>query len=326
MTSITQDEKNYLPLVDKFKPSKLDNIILPFEIKQKIIKIINRKCINDTIIIGQNGVGKTLLLNLITKQILNEFYEDACLVLNTTNNRGLKDLSVLLPTFCEQYVQNFIGKKIIIIDEADNLTKKAQNLITNIMNDHGKNNVFIFTCNDSTKIISSILSKCVTIYIPPIKKEQIISRLEILCEKEKVFYTQDALEVISEWCKGDIRIAINLLDNIRNGFDTINIENTKLLLYKPSTIVINSFINLCIKKKLFKAINIIVLFKDKGFCGTDILLSIFDYLKISKIEEHICIKYISIIVKFYTRMCEGIDTDLQLYACVSELVLCDITN
>ena len=47
---------------------------------------------------------------------------------------------------------NFEGKKIILIDEADNLTKKAQNLITNTMNDYESTVVFIFTCNDSSSV------------------------------------------------------------------------------------------------------------------------------------------------------------------------------
>lgn len=318
-------ERNFLPLVDKYKPKTLDKIILPIEVHQKIKKAINRKYITNTIIVGYNGTGKTLILKLLAKGVLGDFYDDACLNLNTTNHRGLKDLETLLPSFCEKAVMNFEGKKLIIIDEADSLTKKAQNLITNIMNDHGEKVVFIFTCNDSKKIEDSILSKCSTMFIPRVKPNDIVKLLEELCIREEVFYTDEALMLISVSSNGDVRSAINLLDNVRNGFQMVDVANTKVLLYRPSNVNIENFINLCIQKDLFSAINVLSLLKQKGFCGTDILLSIFNYLSLySKLSEKSNIQFISIIVKFYTRMSEGIDTDLQLYACVSQMIKCNL--
>jgi DNA polymerase III gamma/tau subunit len=84
-----------LPLVDKYKPKKLDQLILPEHIYNKIDKIIKRKHIINTIIIGPNGVGKSIILQILTKGILCENFDNACLNLNTTNYRGLKDLQNL---------------------------------------------------------------------------------------------------------------------------------------------------------------------------------------------------------------------------------------
>ena len=291
------NNRNHLPLVDKFKPKTLESIILPIEIYQKVKTAINRKHINNTIIVGHHGTGKTLILKLLAKEILGDFYNDACLNLNTTNHRGLKDLENLLPGFCDKSVVNFDGKKIIIIDEADSLTKKAQNLITNIMNDHEHNVIFIFTCNNSRKMEDSILIKCSTIFIPHVKPVLIANLLESICIQEEIYYTYEALLLIGESSNGDVRSSINLLDNIRNGFEIVDIKNTKVLLFRPSNNNIREFINLCIAKDLFGAINILKGFKQKGFCGTDILLSIFNYLQLSsKLEEPINIHFIAIIV------------------------------
>lgn len=311
---------NNLPLTDKYKPKTLDKMILPIEIKQKIKKAINRKCIGNTILVGYNGTGKTLILKLLAKSILGEYWDQACLNLNTTNHRGLKDLEVLLPAFCEKAI-TYEGKKIILMDEADNLTKKAQNLITNIMNDYEHNVVFIFTCNDSRKMIDSIMSKCSTMFIPQISSTNIATVLEGLCLKEGIYYTDEALALISENSNGDIRSAINLLDNIRNGFSIVNVTNTKTLLYRPSNVTIKEFMSLCINKQLFEAIHLMKNLKLKGFCGTDILISIFNYLSTSStLPEEVNIHYTSIIIDFYTRMSEGIDTDLQIYACIAKMV------
>ena len=55
-------EKNYLPLVDKYKPKNIDNVILTPQLRTKINKIIEKKYINNTMIVGETGVGKTLLI------------------------------------------------------------------------------------------------------------------------------------------------------------------------------------------------------------------------------------------------------------------------
>lgn len=308
-----------LPLIDKYSPKNINSIILPINIEQKVKRSIARKTIENTLICGQNGVGKSILLNIWTKTVLGTYFDSACLNLNTTIYRGLKDLNEILPSFCDRYIVNFEGKKIIMIDKVDNLTKKAQHLIPNIMNDNPTIS-FIMTCDDPRKVSSAIVDKCYFLYMPPIENEKIIRRLESICCREEIYYTDEALEIIVNSCDGDIRSAINLLDNINNGFTIINVENTKALLYRPSSSEIKKFINMCINKSTRDAIDFINRMKGRGFCGTDILLSIIDTLKIIKIKEEIKINYISIIVEHYIHMTEELDSDLQLYSCISRLI------
>ena len=54
---VTKD-KNYLPLVDKYKPKNIDNVILTPHLRIKINKIIDKKYINNTMIVGETGAGK----------------------------------------------------------------------------------------------------------------------------------------------------------------------------------------------------------------------------------------------------------------------------
>ena len=314
-----------LPLIEKYMPKNIASIILPDNIRTKITKCIDRKTIENTILAGQNGVGKTLLMNIVSRTILGHHFSKACYQLDTINNRGLKDLSVILPEFCDNYVPDFTGKKLILIDKVDNLTKKAQNLVANIIDDYEDRISFIMTCDNFKKVSTAIIEKCYFLSLTPIHPLKIQKRLEAICIREEIYHTDDALKLISNICNGDIRAAINLLDNINNGYTIINVPNTQTLLYRPSHEEIKHFIQLCIDKQTFLAIQFVKNLKQKGFCSTDILLSIIDTIKYLKFEEHIRVNFTSIITEYYIRMSEELDTELQMYSCISKLVLYENT-
>ena len=320
---VTKD-KNYLPLVDKYKPKNIDNVILTPHLRIKINKIIDKKYNNNTMIVGETGVGKTLLIKLLIKKILGDQYDIGCMDLNTSSLRGLINLKSSLPHFCARQMSKLQDRnicKIVLMDEADNITQKAQNLIANMMEIYAENTVFIFTCNDSTKLIESIQSRCSIMVLPNIKIPMVVQTLENICKREYIKYTIPGLTLLAENCEGDMRATINLLDNIHNGFDIINIPNVTEMLYKPSTNEIKNIIKLCAEKELFNAYESIDILKNKGYCNVDILLALIDVLKRVNIDEQIRIEYIDIITGYYAKISEGLDSDLQMYGCISKLIL-----
>jgi replication factor C subunit 2/4 len=316
--------KNYLPLVDKYKPKNIDNVILTSQLRTKINKIIDKKYINNTMIVGDTGVGKTLLIKLLIKKILGDQYENGCMDLNTSSLRGLINLKTSLPHFCARQMtklQNMNIPKIVLMDEADNITQKAQNLIANMMETYASDTIFIFTCNDSTKLIESIQSRCSIMVLPNIKIDTVVNTLTNICKSEYIKYTIPGLNLIAENCNGDLRATINLLDNIQNGFEFVNIANVTEMLYKPSSIEIKDIIKQCAEKELFSAYILIDTLRAKGYCSTDILLALIDVLKRVNIDEHVRIGYIDIITVYYAKISEGLDSELQMYGCISKLVL-----
>jgi replication factor C subunit 2/4 len=316
--------KEHLPLIDKYRPKKFKNIILNNVIQSKISTIIDMKIMPNMIIVGPPGTGKTSLITMIAKNMLGTYYSDGVLSLNASDDRGLDILNNTIIYFCKKKLVDSEGNlipKIIIMDEADNITNKAQNMIANMIEEFSKHTRFAFTCNESSKLIESIQSRCLVIYISPLKAPVVSTHLEKICDQESISYSKDALDMISVNCKGDLRASINLLDAISNGFGNVTCENIIKLSYQPNPTKILSLIQECAERNINKAIDVVHGLKAEGYCGTDILLAMINVLKEVAIDEDMRLKYINIISEYYTKVSDGLDTNLQLYSCVSKMIL-----
>jgi replication factor C subunit 2/4 len=317
-------EKNFLPLIDKHRPKKFKNIILNDVIKSKISAIIDMKIMPNMIFVGPPGTGKTSLVTMMARNMLGDNYSDGVLSLNASDNRGLDILNNTIIYFCKKKLIDANGNpipKIIIMDEADNITNKAQNMIANMIEEFSKHTRFAFTCNESSKLIESIQSRCLVVYISPLKPMIVSNHLEKICKDENIQYEKEGLDMIAKDCKGDLRASINLLDAISNGFGYINCENIVKLSYQPNPAKILNLIQECAQRNIYNAIDIINILKAEGYCGTDILLAMINVLKEVAIDENIRLKYINIISEYYTKVSDGLDTNLQLYSCISKMIL-----
>jgi replication factor C subunit 2/4 len=317
-------EKNFLPLIDKHRPKKFKNIILNDVIKSKISAIIDMKIMPNMIFVGPPGTGKTSLVTMMARNMLGDNYSDGVLSLNASDNRGLDILNNTIIYFCKKKLIDANGNpipKIIIMDEADNITTKAQNMIANMIEEFSKHTRFAFTCNESSKLIESIQSRCLVVYIAPLKPMIVSNHLEKICQDEKIEFDKEGLDMIAKDCKGDLRASINLLDAISNGFGYINCENIVKLSYQPNPAKILNLIQECAQRNIYNAIDIINILKSEGYCGTDILLAMINVLKEVAIDENIRLKYINIISEYYTKVSDGLDTNLQLYSCISKMIL-----
>ena len=322
MMKIT-NKRDYLPLVNKYSVKTIDDMILTPELRRIIKEIIKTKHINKTIITGGTGIGKTLLVNLLVKEILeDQNNENGCLNLTTSSSRGLGILKTILPQFCGALNSTLKAKnisKIVLMDEADNITPKAQNLIVNTMEEYPEIS-FVFTCNDSSKLIEDIQTNCTLITLPNIGMDDIVAFLVNICEKEVVQYTNEALRMIAENCNGDVRATINLLDSVKHGFSVINMKNVNKVLYNPSTIIIKEIIKCCAQKDLFGAIERSNKLKLKGFCNSDILVTLINVLERVKIDERIRLAYIEIVFLTIKKISNDVDTDLQICGCLSQMM------
>ena len=75
--------------------------------------------------------------------------------------------------------------KIIILDEADEMTSDAQTALRRIIEDTAKICRFILIANNISKIIDPIQSRCAIFKFTSVSEEDVIGRLEQIAKKEK---------------------------------------------------------------------------------------------------------------------------------------------
>jgi replication factor C subunit 2/4 len=314
-----------IPWVEKYRPKQSNEIILDPFIKQKIDKIFETKSIPNMIITGEPGTGKTSTIICLAKEIYkNTDFNENVLELNASDDRGLSIINNTILPFCKKKTKNNIIK-LVILDEADSITNKAQNLLSNIIAEFRKNTRFVFICNDCSQITESIQSRCMIIKYGKISVEDLYTKIEQICIQENINYTEDAIKTLLYLSDNDIRQSINNLECIYYSGNEFNQNTIYNVLDKPKPFYINNILNHCVNNNLNDAIDILIELYNKGYTPNDILLSFMKYLMENKetiqLEEEYILKIYEIISLTYIRVNGGIDTLLQLCGCISKICL-----
>lgn len=311
--------------IEKYKPYNITDLILDKSNKDKILKIANEKNMPNIIIAGVSGIGKTSAITCLAKNLVGKNYNDNVLELYASDERGVKTVQELVEYFCKkkvEYESNHAQHKIVLIDEADNMTKKAQQCVNNLMEQYYQTTRFAFTCNLSSNILEAIQSRCIIIRFMKLPNIDIQPYLVNICKNEHIAYTEKGLEAILSISEGDIRQAINHLQIIYLGYKTID-ESVVFDIYdKPHPIDLNNIFMACKSNNFKQAIEYLNTLRQKGYSSLDISISMLVFLKNVKntnFNEEIKIRFMSEISKTCIIINKGFNTNLQLNGCLAAL-------
>jgi replication factor C subunit 2/4 len=314
------------PWVEKYRPKNADDILLDPFIKEKIDNILKNKSIPNMIITGDPSVGKTSTIICLAKEIYTEDqFQTNVLELNASDDRGLSIINNTILPFCKKKTSDGLYK-LVILDEADSITNKAQNLLSNIIAEYKKNTRFVFICNDCSQIIEPIQSRCMIIKYTKISKENLTNKIKEICIKENFNFIEDGIETLLFISDYDIRQAINNLECIYYSTNNLTTENIYLLIDHPKPIYIENILDCCLKGNLYEAIKITRELYEKGYTPNDILLTfmkclIEKNLNNDTFNKDTILKIYEIISLSYIRVNGGIDTLLQLCGCICKIFL-----
>jgi len=188
--------------VEKYRPQKIDECILPESIKKTFSDFLNKGEIPNMLLAGPPGVGKTTVAKALCKELGVDYY----VINGSDEGRFLDTVRTNAKNFASTVSLTSESKhKVIIIDEADNTTSDVQLLLRASIEEFSKNCRFIFTCNYKNKIIEPLHSRCVVVEFGVQSKHkqkiaiEFFNRLVYILEQERVEFDKKVLaEVINK--------------------------------------------------------------------------------------------------------------------------------
>ena len=270
------------PFIYKYRPKTLED----FEINPKLIELVNKLIASDILnilLIGNQGCGKTTLINCIIKKYYGDLYDsNNILIINSLKEQGITYYKTEVKTFCQTMSSIPNKKKIIILDDIDNINEQGQQVFKNCIDKYSKNVNFIASCCNIQKVIDSYQSKQIIIKINPLEQNYLKSFIQKLCKKENIHLDSKAEEFLIVVSNNSIQTAISYLEK----FKLLNTYITYTIAVNACTnISFNDFteyINLCKTKNLSGAIELITTIYNNGFSVLDILDNFFIFIKMTE--------------------------------------------
>ena len=198
--------------VEKYRPHKLDDLVNQENVKERLAPLIEKPNeLPHLLFSGPPGTGKTTAATIIARSLLHDLWEDYTLSLNASDERGIDMVRERVKIFASYSDRSEgIPFRLVILDEADEMTRDAQTALRRIMEESSKFTRFILICNYSSGIIDPIQSRCAIFRFQRIDEKGVVDCLAGIAKSEKVKISgQGVLEAIFEATNGDLRQAIN---------------------------------------------------------------------------------------------------------------------
>jgi len=188
--------------VEKYRSKVLSEYVGNKQLKQIVLQYIKNKDIQNLLLYGTPGTGKTTLAKIIINHI-----DCDSLYINASDERGIDTIRDKVQGFASS--ASFKPLKIIILDEADFLTIQAQASLRNIIETYSRTTRFILTCNYLERIIDPLQSRCQVLKITPPSKKEVAQHISDILYKEYINYEVSDLVLVVNKHYPDIRKILN---------------------------------------------------------------------------------------------------------------------
>jgi len=197
----------------QYRPNTIDECILPDHVFNKLKAYVDSGELPDLILDGPAGVGKTSAAIAMCKQLDCDYFK-----INSSLEKGIDTIKDKVMQFAST-VSFKEGKKYIIFDEADGMLNSAQDGLRAFIEEFNSNCGYIFTVNNSSRIIPAIKSRCETVDFTytksdfPVLAKKFYERIEMILKENNVEYEKSAIAVLIKKYYPDWRHILIVIQN-----------------------------------------------------------------------------------------------------------------
>jgi DNA polymerase-3 subunit gamma/tau len=264
----------------KYRPQAFSEIVGQENVVQTLANAIAADMVSHAYIFsGPRGSGKTTTARLLAKAVNCHNRKEgqfepcnkcsSCLEVGESNSLDLTEIDAASHRGIDEIRELREGikfspvkekYKVFIIDESHQLTKEAANALLKTLEEPPSYAIFILATTEIHKMIPTVISRCQRFDFRKLTLPEIVGKLEIISEGEKVKIDKAALELIALSSGGSVRDAEGLLDQVFTFTETlgrdgaIKIEDIKNLLGLTDINLISQFVDFISEKNSGKAI------------------------------------------------------------------------
>jgi replication factor C small subunit len=305
---------------EKYRPQSLDKMVNQKEIIERLRSFVDTRNIPHCIFAGPPGTGKTTAALCLAHDLYGDGWREHLMELNASDERGINVVRETVKTFARTRSIGEIPFKIMILDEADNMTRDAQQALRRTMERFTETCRFILICNYSGKIIEPIQSRCAPFRFSYLRREDYGTYLRSIIEKENMNVSERGFDAIFEVCGGDLRKAINTLQAAASLGREIDAETVYSVVGRANPVDVQELIKLAMKGDFIEARkrlrDMIVRY---GVAGSDIIRQIHIEIFRSGLPDKWKIKLADVIGEIDFRMAQGASEEVQLSALLARL-------
>jgi replication factor C small subunit len=306
---------------EKYRPKSLEAIVDQKEIVDRLKSFVKARNVPHCILAGPPGTGKTTAALCLSRDLYGDAYREHTMELNASDERGIDVVRETVKTFARVKSIGEIPFKIMILDEADNMTSDAQQALRRTMERYTGTCRFIMCANYSGKIIEPIQSRCAPFRFSYLPRKEQDAYLNQIAEKEKIKLTVDGLDAIFEVCGGDLRKAINTLQAATSLEKPVDAKVVYSIAGKASPADVQKMLKTAMDGNFIESRKQLRdMIQKYGVAGSDIIRQIHSEIFRTEIPEPWRIKLAGIIGEVDYRLVEGADEEVQLSALLARLV------
>jgi replication factor C subunit 3/5 len=222
-----------IPWVELWRPTKIMDIILDPINKDIMNNIIDSGYFPNLLIYGPPGVGKTSsVIALVNEYQEKHNYKTKSLVIqnNASEDRGVDIIRNQISQFVNSKPLFNEGMKFIILDEADYMTKNAQQALRYLLQEYSSHVRFCLICNYISRIDDGLQNEFLKLRFNQLPEKDIHNFLTHISLKENLNISQEVIVSIQKLYKSDIRSMINYMQTNQDSFNkNFNIINDTVL-------------------------------------------------------------------------------------------------
>ena len=312
---------------EKYRPKSIGEIIDQEEIVSRLQEFIKRAAMPHCLFAGPPGTGKTTAALCLAHDLFGERFQDVFMELNASDERGIDVVRTTVKEFARMASLSSVPFKILVLDEADNMTGDAQAALRRTMEKYTETCRFVLCCNYSGRIIEPIQSRCALFRFTPLPERKIVEYLHHIAKSEGLTVSEAGLKSVVEVGEGDLRKSINTLQAAASMSKGITEEAVYQVVGRAKPTDVHEMLNHALKGDFIKSREELRrLLVKYGLSGSEIVRQIHSEIFRLAIPEKRRIDLVEMVGEIDFRLVQGGDEEIQLSALLAKLALGDLVR